>query len=491
MLLDKFEPKHVIKHLERICEIPHISNHEGELCRYIKGVAAENGHTYYEDEAGNLIVYVKATAGCEDVPAFLMQAHMDMVAAKVDGSDHNFLTDSISLRLEDGRYLYADGTTLGADNAVGMMNMLALMEDKTVVHPALELLFTVCEENGLIGIRKVDFSKISARRMINMDCGDPDVMCVSTAGAAQCLVKLPVTFTEIPETAALIEINVGGLLGGHAGLMIDQGHYSAVTAMGRILHGLGSRVLYNVVYVNCSRISGIAAEMKAVVAVRDDKVQDAREAISQAEKKIKSEYADSEPGFFVSVREHEGSEYDQMADDRSSKKAASLLYLMPYGVIKRDWKEKETIFFSNNAMEVSFQEVCMQMDMMVRAPEDLAKEDAVARIGALADLCGAALTVTDSFAGWPYRSDSPLQDLCHETYFELTGEKLKVEKHNSCAETGVIAGAIPEMDIVALAPLGRGAHTPAEHLDMDTVEPFWQFLVQLLKKMCRGESVLR
>ncbi len=420
-----------------------------------------------------MIVYVKATEGYEDVPAFLLQAHMDMVAAKEEGSNHNFLTDPISLHLVDDRYLYADGTTLGADNAVGMMNMLALMEDKTVVHPPLEMLFTVCEENGLIGIRKVDFSKISARRMINMDCGDPDVMCVSTAGAAQCLVKLPLTLTDISKELQLMEVNVGGLLGGHAGLMLDQGHYSAVTAMGRILCALGSSVPYNVVYINCNRISGIATEMKAVIAVRQDKVHAAAEAISQIEKKIKSEYADSETGFFVSVKEYKGNEYSQMADDISSKNAANLLYLMPYGVIKRDWKEKETILCSNNTMEVLFNEGCMQMDMMVRAPEDIAKEDVVSRIGTLSDLCKAELIVTDSFAGWPYRSDSTLQNLCHETYFELTGEKLKVEKHNSCAETGVIAGAIPEMDIVALAPLGRGAHTPKEHLDMATVEPFW------------------
>lgn len=192
-ILNGYQPAHVVRYFEEICAIPHPSHHEQALCAYIRGCAERYGHRYVEDAAGNLMVYLNATPGYEDKAPMLLQAHMDMVSAKEPGSNHNFLTDPIRLHIEDGHYLYADDTTLGADNAVGLVNMLALMEDDTVVHPPMELLFTVCEEDGMEGIRQLDMSTIHSRRMLNMDCGDPDVMCVSCAGFVHYVMRLPVT----------------------------------------------------------------------------------------------------------------------------------------------------------------------------------------------------------------------------------------------------------------------------------------------------------
>ena len=167
-ILNGYQPAHVVRYFEEICAIPHPSHHEQALCAYIRGCAERYGHRYVEDAAGNLMVYLNATPGYEDKAPMLLQAHMDMVSAKEPGSNHNFLTDPIRLHIEDGHYLYADDTTLGADNAVGLVNMLALMEDDTVVHPPMELLFTVCEEDGMEGIRQLDMSTIRSRRMLNI-----------------------------------------------------------------------------------------------------------------------------------------------------------------------------------------------------------------------------------------------------------------------------------------------------------------------------------
>lgn len=481
---DRFEPKAAVKHLVNICGIPHTSGHEEGVRGYIKDFALKQACEYFEDECGNLIVYVAASPGCEDAAPYLIQAHMDMVAAKEEWSEHNFLTDPIKLKLTDGRYLHADGTTLGADNAVGMMYMLALMEDDTVIHPPLELLFTVREETGLEGIREVDFSKIKSRRMMNMDCGDPDVMCVSTAGAAQCLVKLPLRKTAL--TGETMEIVLGGLLGGHGGLMIDSGRLSAVTGMGMILSRMEKKVKFSITDAVCGRFSGIAQEMKVKIAVAPEDAETAKKAVSEIEKELKNEYEDPETGLFVSIEKYSGTPYTEMLDEECSKNFIRLLWLMPSGVTKRDWREKETVICSNNTVEVTLGDGLMTMEMMTRSPEDGIKEETVDRIKAIACLCGAETEVLDSFSGWPYRSDSALQKLCREAYKELTGNELKAEKHNSCAETGVIAGFIPDMDCIAMAPLSRGAHTPKEYLDMDTVEPFWNFLVLLLEKLCRG-----
>lgn len=480
--LDRFEPKAVIKHFVNICNIPHPSGHEEGIREYIRKIADENGQEYFIDKGGNIIVYVEASPGNESLPPYLIQAHMDMVPAKEEWSNHDFLTDPISLKLVDNRYLYADGTTLGADNAVGMMYMLTLMEDKTVIHPPLELLFTTREEVGLQGIREVDFSKIKSRRMMNMDCGDPDVMCVSTAGAAQCMVKLPLKETELK--GEVLELSIGGLLGGHGGLMIDSGRLSAIAAMGRVMSELHKKVTFNIVDARCKRFSGIPSEMKAVISVAEDKTEKASQVIAEIEKEICAEYADPEKDLFIRLKKCTEISYDKMMDDETSQRFWELLYLIPFGVTKRDYKEKETVLCSNNMVEVSIKDGFAHIEMMVRSPLDTVKQEVVDRIELIASLCGSEMILLDSFSGWPYRSDSPMQELCHETYRELTGKELKTEKENACAETGVILGEIPDMDCIAIAPCSKGAHTTREYLDMDTVKPFWDFLVLLLKKMC-------
>lgn len=482
MNLEKFGPKHVLQHFLNICEIPHPSGHEEKVCEYIKNFAKSHGHRYFEDESGNLIVYVDASPGHEDAKPFLMQAHMDMVPAKIETSNHDFLKDPIRLKLVEDRYLYADGTTLGADNAVGMMNMLALMEDDSVIHPPLEMLFTVREEVGLAGIREVDFSKINARRMMNMDCGDPDTMCVSTAGAACCLLKLPVC--KVPVTGELMEISIGGLLGGHGGLRIDCGRLSAILTMGRVMCRMAKKVSFHIVYTKSDRLSGIAPEMKAVIALNAEDVGLAKEAFEKVKSEICSEYENPEKDMFMTLDQYQGETYSEMLDEKSSEHLWKMLYLMPFGVTKRDWEEKETILCSNNTVEVAFKESSVEMDMMVRAPGDAVRDELVDRIELLAELIGAELDVTDRFAGWPYHKDSAMQKICNEAYTELTGKTLQIEKENACAETGIILGEIPDMDIIGIAPLSKGAHTPYEYLDLESVEPFWQFLTLMLKKMC-------
>lgn len=479
---DKFEPKKVLTHFKNICEIPHVSGHEQALCAYIKNFAEKCGHEYFEDEAGNLIVYVNASPGYENVPPFLMQAHMDMVPAKEETSDHDFLTDPIKTHLVDDRYLYADGTTLGADNAVGMMNMLALMEDDTAVHPPLEMLFTVTEETGLTGIRYVDFSRIKSRRMMNMDCGDPETICVSTAGAAVCLAELPVSREKL--SGCLMEIKIAGLLGGHGGLMIDSGRLSAVLAMGRILCRLSEKVKFNMVVTGLERLSGIAPEMNAVIALREDDVETASSLVAEEAKRICDEYEDPEKNLTITFEKYCGKEPDTMLDEKSSRALERVLYLMPFGVTKRDWQEKETVLCSNNTVEILLKDDCFEVETMVRSPWDAVKDELVERIKLLMELCGAELTVKDSFSGWPYRKNSPLRELCFEAYREMTGRELKTEKENACAETGIILGALPDMDCIAIAPLSKGAHTPKEYLDLCSVKPFWEFLLLLLRKMC-------
>lgn len=478
-ILDGYEPRHVMRYFEEITQIPHASGNEAALCAYIREHAQRFGYEYAEDKAGNLLVYVPATPGCERVPSMLLQAHMDMVPAKREGSAHNFDTDPLKLHI-DGHYLYADGTTLGADNAVGLVNMLALMEDKSVTHPPLELLFTVGEEVGMVGIRQVDFSKISARRMLNMDCGDPDVMCVSCAGSAQCVARL--SLRRVPLEGAAYTLRIEGLAGGHSGVVIDTGRASAVKLLGRVLYRLQEALEIHIADAHCDRIFGIATHAWAELVFRAADVSRAEALLREIYRELCEEFGRTDPDLVLTLSPCAQAPAE-MLDAQSGRRLAELLYLLPYGVTKRDCEERDVILCSINAvrLETGGEAEC---ELMLRAPVDSIKWELVRELKLLTRLCGGALEVLDSYSGWPFRADSPLQQLCHRVYERLNHRPLKTEKVNMCAEAGIVCGALPDMDIVGIAPWGRGAHTPDERLDLDTMLPFWTFLTALLKEMC-------
>ena len=194
-------------------------------------------------------------------------------------------------------------------------------------------------------------------------------------------------------------------------------------------------------------------------------------------------HANTDPELSLTL-EPLGHEADQAMDEASGRRCAELMYLLPYGVMKYDSCDRDVILNSVNTVCVTCENGVVEYEQMIRSPIDAYKWELVDRLRILAELTGASLVVQDSYSGWPFRKDSPLQQLCCQVYNRLTGQELKIEKLNSCAETGEIAGAIPDMDIVALAPWGRGAHTPREHLDLDTLQPFWEFLTALLRAMC-------
>ena len=478
-ILDGYEPRHVMRYFEEITQIPHASGNEAALCAYIRAHAERFGYDCVEDEAGNLLVYVPATAGYGHVPPMLLQAHMDMVPAKREGSSHNFDTDPLKLHIE-GHCLYADGTTLGADNAVGLVNMLALMEDSSVTHPPLELLFTVGEEVGMVGIRQVDFSKISARRMLNMDCGDPDVMCVSCAGSAQCVARLPLRRVPVRGTARVLSVE--GLEGGHSGVVIDTGRASAIKLLGRALYRLREALELHIADAHCDRVFGITTHARAVLVFHEADLPRAEEVLAELLGELREEFGRTDPNLSLTLSPCAQAPAE-MLDAPSGQRLAELLYLLPYGVTKRDCEERDVILCSINAvrLETGGEAEC---ELMLRAPVDSIKWELVRELKLLARLCGGALEVLDSYSGWPYRADSPLQALCHSVYERLNHQILKTEKVNMCAEAGIVCGALPDMDIVGIAPWGRGAHTPEERLDLDTMLPFWTFLTALLEEMC-------
>ena len=265
-VLANLEPASVFHYFEEICSIPHTSHHEKALSDYCVQFAKAHGLACRQDEMGNVLIKAPATPGYENQPALILQGHLDMVLAQEEGLGRDMIREPVHLVLE-GSILRADRTTLGADNAVGLCHMLALMDADDLRHPPMELLFTVCEEEGLQGIQAFDLSQLRARRMINMDMGDPDCMVIGSAGSAKLTVSRPCRHASCHDAG--LEISISGLRGGHSGLLAGKNHISALHLAGRVLGKLCDVQPVRLIQLESDGGSGIPRSALLRVAVPD------------------------------------------------------------------------------------------------------------------------------------------------------------------------------------------------------------------------------
>ena len=480
-LLDGYKPRAFMRAFEDIAHIPHGSGNEAGVARYIMDLAMARGLTPEPDEHGNVLIRVPASAGCEQVPPVLFQAHMDMVCAKDPGVAHDFTRDPLELYVDGDDVLYARGTTLGADNAVGVCLMLALMQEPDFVHPPLELLFTVEEESGLIGIRKFDFSKLKARRMVNMDCGDADVMCICCAGVLRCRLVLPLARRAY--AGLKCTLSVDHLVGGHAGLRIGEGHANAVNLMGLVLRRLRAVCPLQVERVDSPTLSGIPTDCTAVVALPAQELEAAQAAAAALQQELRAHYGALDPEITITLTPS-GEGAPRVLDGPTADALLRLLCGIGYGATHLD-EDGVGVITSCCTLRMVTSEDELELCYSIRSAIDSEKWEQQKIARALCESCGARLEVTDEYTSWPVRPDSPIQALCKETYRALFGTEIKIVKSSGTNETGVLVGALPDMDAMGIAPTGRGAHTPTEHLYLREVEPVWRLFLAMLERMCR------
>ncbi len=479
-LLDGFEPQNVLRHFEDICSIPHGSGHEAALCDHIIALAEKNGLDWSRVGGGNLLVRVPASAGCENAPPFLIQGHMDMVLAKEPWVDLDLEREPIRLVLE-GSILRADGTTLGADNAVGLCHMLALMEPSDLRHPPLELLFTTEEEVGLVGVRKADLSGIRSRRMLNMDCGDPDVLVIGAAGGSK--YDITGTFPLSPADGPGLNVEISGLRGGHSGIEAGKNRASSVDLAGRLLSALCDRIPVRLAAMETpGAANGFPRWQKLFLSVPSGRVEEARQILSEMDSEFTREHAGVEPDYRMTVEDCDVTEAASVADTRT---LADLLLLIPFGVSHRSTENPAWVLCSTLLASASFAGGVFSGYFTIRANRDTYRNAAIARMEAICRMTGVkAVPRSEPSPAWVEKSVSPLRDLCQSLSRELFGQEMRIQVENGSVEVGVITVSIPDMDAVGFAPKSRGAHTTNEHLYLDTMPVFWSLFTALLDRLC-------
>lgn len=467
-----------------IAAIPRRSGHEEAICRLLVEFAKEHGLKSRSDEAGNVVIRLDATAGCEDATGIVLQSHVDMVCTKLAGVEHDFLTDGITLIEKDG-WVCADGTTLGADDGIGVAMALAVAVEGGLEHGSIELLFTVGEEAGLIGAQAMDGDFITGKRLINLD-SESDVFTVGCAGGEQSEIVLPVDIATIDGDMSGFRLAVTGLYGGHSGVDIHLGRGNAIKIMAGLIETLN--VKYGVRLANIeggSAHNAIPIEAGANVYVEQGKVEEAMAEVSSFIDGVVSEFAEADPGIAVG--------FDRLVDisgvtamtAESSGRVIKLLMDMPSGVESFSEDFEDVVETSCNLAVV--QTLTDGSAIIVKSSKRSCKEAGleVLRNRVLRATGGVGATVerTSKYPAWEPDGESALLKTAIEVYKRINGREPIVEIIHAGLECSIIGRTCPGMDMISIGPTIEQPHCPQERVNVESVDKAWELLLELLRAL--------
>ncbi|MBE6600353.1 MAG: aminoacyl-histidine dipeptidase [Ruminococcaceae bacterium] len=466
-------PENVFRFFEDICAIPHGSGNEKGIADYIEGFARSRGFLYTRDHVNNIFIKKSATAGRENEPPIMLQAHTDMVCEKNEGTEHDFLTDPLELYIEDG-WLHARGTTLGGDDGIGVAIMLAILDGAVASHPTIECLFTTSEETGMDGVINFDFSQVSARRLVNLDAADISTVICGCAGGLRAVLSFDGALSENKKSA--VTAKIGGLAGGHSGENINDGRANANKLMGRFLSMLGE---LSIVSVNGGgKVNAIPRECVATFAIDDVSYIQSLAASFEAE--IKNELSEDDREFFVQVTP---AGVPELAfSEEFSRRIVNMMVTVPSGVLKMSNKVKGLVEYSRNLGVIRTD--CDKIEFLfldrsgINAQLDLSCRE----FSALAELLGAELKIDNRYGGWDFAEKSPLREKYSEAFLRVMGKPAQVESIHAGLECGYIIEKIPDMDIISVAPNLVAIHSPDERLDLCSVEDMFKIINEMLAK---------
>lgn len=476
------EPKNVWEHFEALSRIPRASGHEKAAAQYVISVAKAHRLEWEQSEVGNVVIRVPATPGHESAPITVLQGHLDMVCEKNSGSMHNFAKDPLALRVE-GNILKATGTTLGADNGIGVSMSLALLDETGAVHGPLELLFTVDEERGLNGANGLTPGFIKGRRLLNLDTEEDGALYVGCAGGQDTVMSLRVARSKTADARPAFKLSVTGLRGGHSGCDIHEGRGNANRILVRTLQAMERRgIAFGLVSVDGgSKRNAIAREAFAVFQLDKDLQGAARNAVSEVQAAARQELKGLDDG--VTLTLEAGKADIPSLLPASQKKLLTFLAAIPHGYTAFSRQIPGLVETSTNfAILTTFKskvEVCTSQRSSVMSQLAWAA-DWVASIGRLA---GAKVLQSNGYPGWKPNLESPILKAASATFKRLYGIEPKPKAIHAGLECGIIGDKFPGMDMVSLGPEIRNAHSPDEEVHIDSVQKTYRVVLDLLRDL--------
>jgi len=471
-VIENFEPKLVWKHFDEIRKIPHCSKHEEKIREYILNFAKNDNIKSKTDKSGNIVLSKPASSGMESKPTVILQGHMDMVCEKNSDVTHDFSKDPIKLKLE-GDILTADGTTLGADNGIGLAISLAILEDNTLKHGPIEALFTVDEETGLTGAFAMESNMLTGKILLNLDSEDFGVITVGCAGGGDSKIQLPLKTQPINGTMESVTIKVSGLRGGHSGVDIREQRGNAVKLLTRMLwKAKDDHKFYITDIKGGDKHNAIPREAYAKISIDKSEKNKFISILKSEEKNILQEIKPIDPKFKLEVEDIEKL-HTTLSDDSQSK-LLNLLHGLPHGVDKMNYDIPDLVETSTNLATIAINENDAVIGLSTRSSIKTALQDFRDRISAVAALSGAKVTEDAPYPGWKPNLDSNILKLSKKIFKDIYGKEPTVEAIHAGLECGIIGEKFPGMDMISIGPTIKYPHSPEEQVHVSTVEKFYR-----------------
>lgn len=482
MKITDLKPRLVWEAFDEITKVPRPTHHLDKMKAFLVDWAKRHNIECHTDEVGNVMMRVPATKGHENAPVVIMQGHQDMVAEKLPEVKHDFLTDPIET-VVDGEWVRAKGTTLGADNGLGCATAMAALIDPDLVHGPLEALFTVDEEQGLIGANGLKKGFVTGDILLNLDSEEMGSLVIGCAGGKVTDVKIPITRQPAPD-GVFYEVSLSGLKGGHSGMEINLGRANANVQLARFLWEADRITPLELSYIEGGGLANaIPRDAKAVVCVSRDDAESFAAFAARFSATIHAEYdAVENKDFRFEVVECKPQ--DEIIETRQAHQIIATIFACPNGVQAMSNAIPGLVETSDNLASVKIlNEGIVEIIVHQRSSVDSRRDEIADRVSALFGMIGAEVSFDDAYVGWEPNPESKVLKVAEESYESLFGSKPKVEALHAGLETGLFLEKMPGIDMISFGPTLKDIHSPGEKANIESVEQFYSLLAEVLRRL--------
>jgi len=480
--LETLKPQLLWSAFDMIRKVPRPSKHEEQISEAMDGWARDGGFEVLKDAAGNMVVRVPATPGHEGAPTVVLQGHLDMVCEKNSDVEHDFMTEGINVDVE-GDWVVARGTTLGADNGIGVAAAMAVAQDPDAVHGPLEILCTMDEETGLTGAKQLDASMIAGRIMINLDTEEDGEIYIGCAGGADSHTRLPLARRRGLLGTVPVQLAVRGLSGGHSGMDIIENRGNAIKLAARtVLAALDAGIEVDVVSFNGGSLhNAIPREAFVGCRIHREDLDQLKEVVESCTRSFREEFEATDPDMALDVEAVDDSEDLQMAlNVHARDRLLHLVDGLPHGVLSMSRDVPGLVETSNNLAVITTEDDHASINTSYRSSVMPAMFAVGRQIASISLQAGATVSVEAPYPGWKPNPESPIVKKTAEVYARVFGSEPHLKAVHAGLECGLLIEQMPDMDVVSIGPEIRGAHSPDEKVQISSVERFYGALKELL-----------
>ncbi len=481
--IKNIQPTEVWSIFDEMLQVPRPSNHEDRIQDWAVNFGESLGLKTVKDEVGNVIIAKPATSGMENRKGVIFQGHLDMVPQKNSDKNHNFETDPIEAFV-DGDWVTANGTTLGADNGIGVSSAMAVLASKTLKHGPIEVLLTATEETGMDGANGLKGGMLDGDILINTDSEDEGELYVGCAGGEDANISFSYSDEEVPNGFVGMKLSITGLKGGHSGIDIPLGRGNSNKIFFRILNDASEKLGVRLASIDGGSLrNAIPRETFGIVVVEEAKAADFAALVDEITDAVKNELSATEPFMDISLEETELPV--NLIDEKTQANLTAGIVACPNGVIRMSNSMEGLVETSTNLAIVKSDITTKTISAacLMRSSVDTAKTELATRIKAVFELAGANVTFSGAYPGWKPNMDSAILKIMQEVYNNKFGKIPETMGIHAGLECGILGANYPNWDMISFGPTIRFPHSPDEKVNIETVQKYWDFLVATLENI--------